>query len=156
MLLASGALAAAPARDGLGGPGVGQVFSGHNGMAIDGWAWGGGGLWSHTQTERGVTTVSDECCFALFSRGDAYLVLKTTAVARGPRGGVESERVVDRHYIRRQAGEREMLCFPLGVMAVLSLVEPKTRHVRSVMVGEEGAFVFEWIDRTRSCDSGER
>ncbi|WP_421838981.1 hypothetical protein [Novosphingobium sp.] len=140
------------------GPGVGTVFRGHSGTVVSGWDWAGGGLWLPENAPADVPSDALGCCYGVFSRArdKGIWVVKTEPVERNTTGGVESERIVDRLFIRPIKGEVLSECWSgTNAWPVLTLVSRRTHRARSVLVNERGLTVAVWLDRDGRCDLDE-
>ncbi len=159
MLLSATPLAAKPAKPAAAPPPppipVGQVIDDGLGKTISGWLYAQGSLYHKRETKGEVTTEAYECCIALFSWGKHYTVARTEALARTPTGGVTRERVTQTFRLTVRPGEIEMECWLYSLNVALSLKNPATGMVRSVIVDNETIALLEWKDSDGRCSSGD-
>ena len=159
LLLGAAPLTAKPAKPAVPPPPppipVGQVIDDGLGKTISGWLYAQGSLYHKRETKGEVTTEAYECCIALFSRGKHYTVARTEALAKTPTGGVTRERVTQTFRLTVRPGEIEMECWLYSLNVALSLKNPATGMVRSVIVDNETIALLEWKDSDGRCSSGD-
>lgn len=130
---------------------VGQVLQDTLGKTVNGWTHNIGSMFMRYETRDGVTTGTLDCCVAVFNRGNSYIVARTQPLARTPNGGVIRERVIAVKRIELRPGEIETLCDLFNLDLALSVRNPKTKWVRSVVISHGEIQMLEWRDTSGRC-----
>jgi hypothetical protein len=134
---------------------VGTVISSREGTVIGGWHRIYGATYVKRTHFTGVTSETSECCFAVFEKGQALLVLKTETAGLDAGGKPVTERIIGSKWITRKPSEIITDCQILWISPQLSLYDNKTEVIRSVVI-ENGEFViFSWRDSGSSCSFGD-
>ena len=98
---------------------------------------------------------TQECCFAVFDKGNAVIVVRTEAASRDAAGKPLTERIVRSKWITRKPSETITDCQLLWIAPQLSLYDSKSEAIRSVVI-ENGEFVIiSWRDTGSSCSFGD-
>lgn len=147
VLLAAPALAATPAP----GITVGQVLDDTLGKPVNGWLHTQGSMFTSFETKDGVRTGKLDCCIAVFRKGRSYIVARTEPLAHNAKGGVIKEKVVAIKRLDMRPGEVETMCELFSLQLELSVHNPKTRMVRSVVVENGALGLLEWLDTSGQC-----
>lgn len=162
LLLAAGlALASSPLQaqrkppPPVGDISVGQILDDTLGKTVNGWLHSSGTLYAKRETRDFVTTETLECCVAIFNRGNRYIIARTEAVTRSPDGGVIKERVLSTYRLTARPGEVEVLCSFIGQTAFLTLQDPKTSWLRSVVLNGDEFVTVTWQDPGDYCSYGD-
>lgn len=134
---------------------VGQVLDDTLGKTVNGWLHTSGSLYAKRETKDYVTTETMECCVAVFNRGNRFIVARTEAVTRNPTGGVIKERVLATHRLTARPGEVETDCSLIGQSAFLTLQDPKTGWLRSVVLSGDAFITVTWKDPGSFCSYGD-
>lgn len=134
---------------------VGQVLDDTLGKTVNGWNHASGHLYAKRETADYVTTETMECCVAVFNRGSRYIVARTEAVTRNSDGGVIKERVLATHRITARPGEAEIDCSLIGQTAFLTLKDPRTGWLRSVVLNNDTFVTVTWKDPGDFCSYGD-
>lgn len=134
---------------------VGQVLDDTLGKTVNGWQHTSGSLYEKRETKDYVTTETMECCVAVFNRGNRYIVARTEAVTRNPTGGVIKERVLSIDRLSARPGEVEVDCSLIGQRAFLTLHDPKTGWLRSVVLNGDAFVTVTWKDPGGFCSFGD-
>lgn len=150
--LATAARSATPAPDRA--LAEGTVIS-SNAEVIGGWRK----LYGFDYTKRnqldGKVEEVQQCCFAVFEKGNALLVLRTESASRDAAGKPLTERIVRSKWVTRRPGEAVTHCEILWISPQLSLFDNKTENIRSVVI-ENGEFVLiSWRDPGGNCAFGD-
>jgi hypothetical protein len=147
MLLAVPALAAPPAPSIK----VGQVLDDTLGKTVNGWEHTQGSMFTSFEFKNGVQTGKLDCCIAVFRKARSFMVALTEPVARNKTGGVIKEKVLAVLRIDLRPGEEEMSCGLFSLQIILSVKNPKTNWVRSVIVDQSALGMLEWRDTKGQC-----
>ena len=108
------------------------------------------------RTANYTTTETMECCAAIFERGNSVLIARTVPIARNDRGGVLAERIVEILKVERQPNEISVAdCSLLWILPTWTLLNERTKVVRSIVVTTDGIEQISWIDERGSCYLGE-
>ncbi len=134
---------------------VGQVLDDTLGKTVNGWTHTTGSLYAKRETKDYVTTETMECCVAVFKRGNRYIVARTEALTRNPNGGVIKQRVLATHRLTMQPGEVEIDCSLVGQAAFLTVQNPKTGWLRSVVLNGDRLITVTWKDPGEFCYYGD-
>lgn len=134
---------------------VGQVLDDTLGKTVNGWIHASGYLYAKRETKDYVTTETMECCVSVFNRGNRYVVARTEAVTRNRDGGVIKERVLATHKLTARPGEVEIDCSLIGQTAFLTLRDPKTGWLRSVVLSGDTFVTVTWKDPGGYCSYGD-
>ena len=152
-LILSSPLVAKPAPDRT--LAEGTVISSRDDAVIGGWRRIYGATYAkRIRRDQSVEEV-EECCFAVFDKGNATLVLRTEAVSRDSSGRVLSERIVRSKWITRKPSETITDCQILWISPQLSLYDNKTEAIRSVVIANGEFVVISWRDPGSSCSHGD-
>lgn len=134
---------------------VGQVLDDTLGKTVKGWMHTSGNLYHKRETKDFVTTETLECCVSVFTRGNRYIIARTEAVTRNPDGGVIKERVLSTYRLTARHGEVEILCSLIGQTAFVTLHDPKTGWLRSVVMNGDEFVTVTWKDPGGYCSFGD-
>lgn len=154
MLVIAAPLTAKPAKPPLPvapGIAVGQVLNNTLGKTVNGWLHNQGSMFGTSETKDSVTTIKLDCCIAVFSKGNSFIVARTEPLARNPAGGVIREKVIAVQRIDLRPGEVETQCSLFVLDLVVSVRNPKSGWVRSVVVSEGTLGLLEWRDNSGRC-----
>ena len=106
------------------------------------------------QTGQSVEEIQ-ECCFAVYLKGNAVLVLRTEGASRDAAGIVLTERIVRSKWITLKPSETITDCELLWISPQLSLFDHKSEAIRSVVI-ENGEFaIVSWRDPGSYCSHGD-
>ncbi|HEX4847515.1 MAG TPA: hypothetical protein VFV30_05190 [Novosphingobium sp.] len=151
LLLAAPALAQRAAPAPAGTIAVGQVLNDTLGKVVNGWTHNVGAMFKRYETRDGVTTGTLDCCVAVFSRGSSYIVARTEPLARTANGGVIREKVIAVQRLDLRPGEIETTCDLFNLDIAMSVRNPKTNWVRSVVISYGEIQMLEWRDTSNRC-----
>ena len=152
-LLLPPALAAKPAPDRA--LAEGTVISSQDDAVIGGWRRIYGATYAkRIRRDQSVEEV-EECCFAVFDKGNATLVLRTEAVSRDSSGRVLSERIVRSKWITRKPSETITDCQILWISPQPSPSDNKPEPIRSLAIANGEFVVISWRDPGSSCSHGD-
>lgn len=140
---------AAPAATGT--IAVGQVLNDTLGKTVNGWTHNTGAMFMRFDTQNGVTTGTLDCCVAVFSRGKSYIVARTQPLTRSANGGVIKEKVIAVKRLDLRQGEIETTCDLFNLDLAISVRNPKTNWVRSVVISYGKIEMLEWRDTSGRC-----
>lgn len=130
---------------------VGQVLDDTLGKTVNGWTHNTGSMFTRYEARNGVTIEKLDCCVAVFNRGNSYIVARTQPLARTPTGGVIRERVIAVKRLDLRPGEIETLCDLFNLDLALSVRNPTTNWVRSVVISYGEIQMLEWRDTSGRC-----
>ena len=134
---------------------VGTVVASNDVTFIGGWRRVYGSTYAKRRFIESAVEEVQECCFAVFDKGNAVLVLRTEAVSRDAGGKPLTERIVRAKWITRKPGETITDCQLLWISPQLSLYDNKSAAIRSVVI-ENGEFVIvSWRDPGSYCSHGD-
>ena len=134
---------------------VGTVISSNDDTIIGGWRRVYGSTYAKRRQAGEAVEEAQECCFAVFDKGHAVLVLRTEAVSRDAGRTMLTERIVRAKWITRKPSETITDCQLLWISPQLSLYDNKSEAIRSVVI-ETGEFVIvSWRDPGSYCSHGD-
>lgn len=124
-------------------PQVGDIFDIQPGASFRGWLLRNGGIGT------------DKATYAVFTRSSEYLIAVTTPLVRGPRGGVEVEKIVQ---VRRVGGRGDEIevpggdCSFAGLSPVLAFFSKATKQARGFFVFRDEIREKRWLpDAVEPC-----
>ena len=132
-----------------------SVVISSNAETVGGWRK----VYGSTYTKRRQTDLAveetQECCFAVFDKGNAVMVVRTEAASRDAAGKSFTERIVRSKWITRKPSETITDCQLLWIAPQLSLYDDLSGAIRSVVI-ENGEFVIvSWRDPGSYCSFGD-
>lgn len=127
-------------------PKVGDIVSARVGQSVSGWHIQGGGLGIDDQT------------YALFRRGDSYIVALTVPVTRDPKGGIRSEKVTKTASTKTLQGEVVLEGIDCGWETlgrdgapVLAFYNAQSRMARGYFAARDRIITARWPSRPEDC-----
>ena len=133
----------------------GTIISSADDGVISGWRKLYGGTYARRVQQDLAVAESQQCCFAVFEKGHAVMVVRSEAVTRDAAGKPLTERIVRAKWITRRTAETVTDCQILWISPQLSLYDSKTAAIRSVVI-ENGEFVIvSWRDPGSYCSFGD-
>lgn len=135
-------------------PGIkpGLVLNDTLGQTVNGWLHASGAMFTVLKNRNGVWIREDDCCVATFQKGQSYIIARTLPLTRSPNGGVIKERVLETRRIDVRPGEEGVGCNAFGLQFHMSLKNPKTLAVRSVVIHDGKLGLLEWKDNGNYCE----
>jgi hypothetical protein len=133
---------------------VGTVID-SNAETISGWRKLYGFDYTKRNQLEGKVEETEECCYAVFEKGMALLVVRTEAASRGTGSKPLTERIVRSKWITRRPDETVTDCQILWIAPQLSLFDNKTEAIRSVVIENGELVLISWRDPGTYCAHGD-
>ena len=130
---------------------IGTVLDDSLGKTVRGWLHASGSMYDVFERNGNVIKIKSDCCIAILTKGNSYIIAQTVPLKRLPNGGVIKEKIIDLRRIDLRPGEEGMACNLYGLQIVFSVLNPKTRMARSVVVDGKKLSLLEWKDSERRC-----
>ncbi len=133
----------------------GQVIPAGDNASVGGWGRVYGSRYIEHSYIEGAGRETEKCCFSIFTRGNALMVLRTEAVTRDANGNPLTERILRNLWVTRRADEQITDCTILWIVPQLSLYDAKTEMIRSVVIQNGEFTLIEWRDPGSACSLGD-
>lgn len=156
LVLPAPSLQAQPATaPSAGGIAVGQVLDNLLTKTVNGWLQFGIMSYPKRVTRGYVTSETMECCVVLYQRGNSYIVARAAPVLRSPQGEVKRFRIEALHRLTARPDEEQVECRLPGNWTFLTLKDPKTGWLRSVVMDRDAFVSVTWQDPGSYCSYGD-
>jgi hypothetical protein len=133
----------------------GQIISSAPDLVIGGWRRLYQSDYAKRTPSAEATAETRQCCFSVFGKGKALLVVTSEPVSRDAKGMPQTERIQHKLWVTQRAGEVMADCTIFWLETALSLVDEKTDAVRSVVIDGGIPAMLNWRGSGDHCAFGD-